>query len=90
MAAWLMGGAPLIGVDWSLAVGPAEAVCDSRITMVVPGTVDSIEKVGGSGGGLIVQAAWVVVGWVVRLTGAVKEGLQLQRACRVSCMFGRL
>jgi hypothetical protein len=27
------------------AVGRAEAVGDSRITMVVPGTVDSIEKV---------------------------------------------
>lgn len=31
----------------SLAVGPAEAVGDSRITMVVPGTVETIEKVTG-------------------------------------------
>lgn len=29
----------------SLAVGPAEAVGDSRITMVVPGTVETIEKI---------------------------------------------
>ena len=43
----------------SLAVGPAEAVGDSRITMVVPGTVDSIEKVGGCG-----ERIWGWLGWL--------------------------
>jgi hypothetical protein len=72
--------------------GPAEAEGDSRITLVVPGTVDNIKKVGASGGGLGDCAGSLggFVGWVARSTGAVKDGLQLQRACIVSCMFGRL
>ena len=90
VAAWLMGGAPLIGVDRSLAVGPAEAVGDSRITMVVPGTVDSIEKVNGLGAwGLGFLSSvnpechlrWLLVGLLGSCVGWLGQLVLIRGAC---------